>query len=438
MRAPGMSLMRMPMFTWTSLFSMVLVITIFPILAATIALLTLDRYLGTHFFTLDNGGNQMMYWNLIWMWGHPEVYVLIIPAFGVYSEVVSTFAQKKVFGYPSLVAAAAGITILSFTVWLHHFFTMGAGADVNAFFGIMTMFIAIPTGLQIINWLFTMFRGRIRFYTPVYWFFGFISTFTFGGMAGILMAVPPIDYQVHNSLFLVAHFHTMIVGGALFGIFAGFTYWFPKIFGFRLNETLGKYAFWTWLVGFFVSFVPLYILGFMGATRRLDHYDSATGWQTLFIVSFIGACIIMVAVGIQIVQLIVSIRQRKQNRDVTGDPWNGRSLEWATTSPPPFYNFAIIPHVESRDPFWEMKKQKKKPAKYEAIKLPKNTPMGIYIAGFVFLFGVAMVFHATLFALIGFIGAVTCVLLRTFDDETEYVLPASEVEKIEKKKIGFI
>lgn len=438
MRAPGMSLMRMPMFTWTALCSMVLVITIFPILAATIVLLTLDRYLGMHFFTLDNGGNQMMYWNLIWMWGHPEVYVLIIPAFGMYSEVVSTFAQKKIFGYPSLVAAAAGITILSFTVWLHHFFTMGAGADVNAFFGIMTMFIAIPTGLQIINWLFTMFRGRIRFFTPVYWFFGFVSTFTFGGMAGILMAIPPIDYQVHNSLFLVAHFHTMIVGGALFGIFAGFTYWFPKIFGFTLHERLGKYAFWTWLVGFFVSFVPLYILGFMGATRRLDHYDSATGWQTLFIVSFIGACIIMVAVGIQIVQLIVSIRQRNQNRDVTGDPWNGRSLEWSTTSPPPFYNYALIPQVESRDPFWEMKKQKKKPVTYEDITLPKNTPMGIYISGFVFLFGVAMVFHATLFALIGFIGAVTCVFLRTFDDNTEYVLTASEVEEIEKKKLGFL
>jgi cytochrome o ubiquinol oxidase subunit 1 len=438
MRAPGMTLMRMPMFTWTSLCAMLLVITIFPILAATIALLTLDRYLGMHFFTLDGGGNQMMYWNLIWMWGHPEVYVLIIPAFGIYSEVVSTFAQKKVFGYPSLVAAAIAITVLSFSVWLHHFFTMGAGADVNAFFGIMTMFIAIPTGVQIINWLFTMFRGRIRYISPVYWFFGFVSTFTFGGMAGILMAVPPIDFQVHNSLFLVAHFHTMIVGGALFGIFAGFTYWFPKFTGFTLHERLGKYAFWTWLVGFFVTFVPLYILGLMGATRRLDHYDASTGWQPLFMVSLIGACIIALAVGIQILQVIVSIRQRKQNRDLTGDPWNGRSLEWATSSPPPFYNFAVIPQVESRDPFWEMKKKKNLPVKYEDIKLPKNTPMGIYIAGFLFLFGVAMVFQATLFALIGLFGAIGCVLIRTFDDETEYVLTAAEVEKIEKKRLGFI
>jgi cytochrome o ubiquinol oxidase subunit 1 len=435
MRAPGMTLMRMPMFTWTSLASMLLVISIFPILAVTIALLTMDRFFGMHFFTLDNGGNAMMYWNLIWMWGHPEVYVLIIPAFGIYSEIVSTFAQKRIFGYPSLVVAAAAITILSFSVWLHHFFTMGAGANVNAFFGIMTTIIAIPTGVQIINWLFTIFRGRMIFKSPIYWFWGFVSTFTFGGMAGVLMALPPIDFQVHNSLFLVAHFHTMIVGGALFGIFAGFTYWFPKIAGFTLNERLGKIAFWTWLVGFFVSFTPLYILGIMGATRRLDHYDASTGWQGLFIVSLVGVIIIMIGVGIQIVQLIVSIVQRKQNRDITGDPWNGRSLEWATVSPPPFYNFAVIPQVHSREPFWDTKKQgkNKAPVKYEDIELPKNTPMGIYLSAFVFLFGVAMVWHATLFILIGLIGSIWIVILRTFDDHSEYTLTAAEVERIEKK-----
>lgn len=435
MRAPGMTLLRMPMFTWASLMGMILVVTIFPILAMTIILLTMDRYLGMHFFTLDNGGNAMMYWNLIWMWGHPEVYVLIIPVFGIYSEIVSTFAQKKVFGYISLIIAVAAITILSFSVWLHHFFTMGAGADVNAFFGIMTMWIAIPTGVQIINWLFTFYRGKIIFKTPIYWFFGFISTFTFGGMAGVLMALPPVDFQIHNSLFLVAHFHTMIVGGALFGIFAGFTYWFPKITGYKLNERLGKYAFWTWLVGFFVSFVPLYILGMMGAVRRMDTYSPSLGWQQLFTVSLIGACIIMCAVGIQILQLIVSIRQRKQNRDLTGDPWNGRSLEWATSSPPPFYNFAVIPQVHSRDAFWEMKKEKKKPIKYEDIELPKNTPMGIYIAGFMLLLGTAMAWHAWLFAIIGLGGAICCMILRTFDENTEYTLTAAEVEKIEKKRL---
>jgi cytochrome o ubiquinol oxidase subunit 1 len=289
-----------------------------------------------------------------------------------------------------------------------------------------------------------MFRGKIIFKSPIYWFFGFVSTFTFGGMAGLLMALPPVDFQVHNSLFLVAHFHTMIVGGALFGIFAGFTYWFPKVFGFKLNERIGKYAFWTWLVGFFLSFVPLYILGMMGAVRRMDTYSPSLGWQQLFIVSLIGACVIMCAVGLQILQLIVSIIQRKQNRDLTGDPWNGRSLEWATSSPPPFYNFAVIPQVQSRDAFWEMKypkgtslseaaKQKKAPTKYEDIELPKNTPMGIYLSGFIFLFGLAMVWHAWLFAIIGFVGAIWCVISRTFDEHTEYVLTAAEVEKIEKK-----
>jgi cytochrome o ubiquinol oxidase subunit 1 len=441
MRVPGMKLMHMPMFTWTSLLSMLLVITIFPILAMTILLLNLDRLMGMHFFTIENGGNPMMYWNLIWMWGHPEVYILIIPAFGIYSEIVSTFSQKRIFGYTSLVVAAGAITLLSFSVWLHHFFTMGAGADVNSFFGIATEFIAIPTGVQIINWLLTMYKGKIIFKSPIYWFYGFVSTFTFGGMAGVLMALPPVDFQVHNSLFLVAHFHTMIVGGALFGIFAGFTYWFSKITGFMLHERIGKVAFWTWLVGFFVSFTPLYILGMMGATRRIDHYDKLTGWQPLFMVSLVGVCIIALAVAIQILQLIVSIIQRNKLRDLTGDPWNGRTLEWATASPPPFYNFAVIPEVHDRDAFWTMKsaaakaksdKQAKKII-YEDIELPKNTAMGIYLSGFVFLFGLAMVWHATLFAIIGLVGTIVCIVIRTFDDESEYTLKASEVEKIEKQ-----
>ncbi|MGI8419744.1 MAG: cbb3-type cytochrome c oxidase subunit I [Candidatus Levyibacteriota bacterium] len=435
LRAPGMTLMRMPMFTWASLMGMLLVVTIFPILAMTIVLLNLDRFMGMHFFTLDNGGSPMMYWNLIWMWGHPEVYVLIIPVFGIYSEIVSTFAQKRIFGYTSLVAAVGAITLLSFSVWLHHFFTMGAGSDVNATFGIATEFIAIPTGVQIINWLFTLFRGRIIFKTPIYWFYGFVSLFTFGGMAGVLMGLPPIDFQVHNSLFLVAHFHTMIVSGALFGIFAGFTYWFPKIAGFTLNERIGKYAFWTWFIGFLVSFTPLFILGFMGATRRIEHYDASTGWQYLFMVSLVGVLIIACAVGLQILQLIVSIWQRKQNLDLSGDPWNGRSLEWATSSPPPFYNFAVIPQVTSRDAFWEMKKsgKNKAPIKYEDLELPKNTPMGIYLSAFIFLFGLAMVWHATLFIIIGLIGTISCIIIRTFDDNSEYTLTAAEVEKIEKR-----
>ena len=343
MRCKGMTLMRMPMFVWSVLGTVTLIIFAFPILTVTLTLLYLDRTLGMHFFTAGGGGNAMMYVNLIWAWGHPEVYILILPAFGIFSEVVATFSRKRLFGYRSMVWAIWAIVLLSFTVWLHHFFTMGAGADVNGFFGIMTMVIAVPTGVKVFNWLFTMYRGRIRFATPMLWFLGFIVLFTIGGVAGVVMAVPPADFQLHNSLFLVAHFHTMIVSGVLFGYFAGLTYWFPKFFGFRLNERLGKYAFYCWTIGFILAFVPLYILGLMGATRRLDHYSASLGWQPLFIVAGIGAGVIALGVALQVIQLIYSIINREQYRDVSGDPWNGRTLEWSVSSPPPAYNFAIIP-----------------------------------------------------------------------------------------------
>jgi len=441
MRAPGMTLTKMPMFTWTALFSSVLIVSIFPILTATLGLLWLDRYFGTHFFTSDFGGNPMMYINLIWMWGHPEVYVLILPAFGVYSEVVSTFSQKKLFGYKSLIAGAAGVTLLAFVVWLHHFFTMGAGADVNAFFGIMTGFIALPTGVQVFNWLSTMYKGKIIFSQPMYWFMGFLATFTLGGMAGLLLADPAADFQLHNSLFLVAHFHTMIIGGALFGIFAGITYWFPKVTGFKLDEKWGKRAFWFWLVGFFVSFVPLYILGFMGATRRLDHYDASLGWQGLFIVSAFGILIIGCGALCQVIQVFVSFKNRKQNLDLTGDPWNGRTLEWSVPSPAPVYNFAVIPKVQSRDAFWEQKQLGSRvlpghsagKIEYQDIVLPKNTAMGIYVSGFVFLMGFGLVWHIVWLILLGLIGVVVCLVLRSLDPETEYIIPAAEVERIENK-----
>lgn len=433
MRAPGMTLMKMPIFIWTVLGSMSLVAFAFPILTATLAMLSLDRTLGMHFFTADFGGNAMMYVNLIWAWGHPEVYILVLPAFGIFSEVVAAFSQKRLFGYVSMVWATAGITILSFLVWLHHFFTMGAGADVNAFFGIMTMVIAIPTGVKVFNWLFTMFRGRIQLTTPMLWFLGFVATFTIGGMTGVLMAVPPADFQLHNSLFLVAHFHNMIIGGVLFGYFAGITYWFPKFTGFRLNERLGKYAFWCWIVGFLAAFIPLYILGLMGATRRLDHYDPSMGWQGLFVVSGIGVVIILIGVGFQILQLVVSIWQRRQNLDTTGDPWNGRTLEWSTSSPPPFYNFAVIPTVTERDDFWEKKQSKKEhvqPA-YSDIHLPKNTPVGIFIGAFAFLFGFGIIWHMWWLAALALLGIIALVIIRVFDEETEYRIPAAEVAKME-------
>jgi len=427
----------MPLFTWTSLVAMCIVVTIFPILTATIALLSLDRLFGMHFFTTDLGGNAMMYTNLIWMWGHPEVYVLILPSFGIYSEVVSTFAQKKLAGYKSMVLAAFGIGSIALVVWLHHFFTMGAGANVNAFFGIMTTFIAIPAGVQIFNWSSTMYKGKIRFLGPMLWFLGFSGTFIFGGLTGVLLAVPPADFQLHNSLFLVAHFHTTIIGGALFGIFAGITYWFPKISGFKLDEKLGKYAFWLWIIGFFVSFTPLYILGLMGATRRLDHYDASTGWQGLFIISVIGFLIISSGAIMQVIQIVVSIKKRNKNLDTTGDPWNGRTLEWATSSPPPFYNFAKIPEVTSRDAFWEMKKNgtHNKKHEYKDIEMPKNTALGLYISGFALVFGFAMVWHIFWLAMVCVVGGVVCMIIRTFDNETEYVVPAAEIERIELRNI---
>ncbi len=437
MRAPGMTLMKMPMFIWSVLGSLVLIIFAFPILTATLGMLALDRTLGMHFFTSGFGGNVMMYVNLIWAWGHPEVYILILPAFGIFSEVVPVFSQKRLFGYTSMVLAIIAITILSFIVWLHHFFTMGAGADVNAFFGIMTMIIAIPTGVKVFNWLFTMYGGRIRFTTPMLWFLGFVVTFTIGGAAGVLMAVPAIDFQVHNSLFLVAHFHTMIVGGVVFGFFAGITYWFPKIFGFKLNERLGRYAFWCWFVGFLTAFLPLYVLGLMGATRRLDHYSASAGWQGLFIVAGIGAGIIALGVFFQVLQLLVSIKDRDKNRDTTGDPWNGRTLEWSTPSPAPFYNFAVIPEVYERDAFWDMKHRKKNEKKhYEDITLPKNTPMGMFIALGAFLFGFGIIWHMWWLAIIGFIGIVILALTRSLEENTEYTVPAMEVERLEKERLA--
>ncbi len=434
MRCPGMTLMKMPIFVWASLGTLVLIIFAFPILTATLAMLSLDRLMGMHFFTPDFGGNPMMFINLIWAWGHPEVYILVLPAFGIFSEVVSTFSQKRLFGYVSMVWALGGITILSFIVWLHHFFTMGAGANVNAFFGIMTMFIAIPTGVKVFNWLFTMYRGRVHFTTPMLWFLGFIITFTVGGMAGVLMSVPAADFQVHNSLFLIAHFHSVILTGVMFGFFAGFTYWFPKIVGFKLNEKLGVYAWWCWVVGFLLAFMPLYMLGLMGATRRLDHYDAATGWQPLFIVAGIGVLLITLGVGFQVLQIIVSIKDHKVNKDVSGDPWNGRTLEWSTASPPPLYNFAVIPEVHSRDAFWVAKQEKKEQPrnfKYEAIHMPKNSPMGMIIAGFCFLLGFGIIWLMLWLVIASFLGIMACLIIRLSSDDTDYYITAEEVAKTE-------
>ena len=423
-------------FVWATLASMVLVIATFPILTATIGMLSSDRLLGTHIFTSEFGGNPMMFINLIWAWGHPEVYILVLPMFGVYSEIVPVFSSKRLFGYPSMVWAIVAITVLSVIVWLHHFFTMGAGANVNAFFGIMTMVIAVPTGVKVFNWLFTMYRGRVRFTTPMLWFLGFAVTFTIGGMTGVMLAVPAIDFQVHNSLFLVAHFHNVIIGGFVFGFFAAYSYWFPKFTGFRLNERLGKYAFWSWIIGFVLAFVPLYLLGFMGATRRLNHYDAATGWQPLFIVAAIGAVIILIGVGLQVLQLYVSIRDRNDNRETAGDPWNGRTLEWSTVSPPPFYNFAFTPEVKERDPFWAAKQRNdpKVEKVYKPIHMPKNTSAGFFIGLFSCIMGFALVWHMFWLAAIAVIGMIVTMIARLYVKETDYYVTAEAVETIETKR----
>jgi cytochrome o ubiquinol oxidase subunit 1 len=434
MRAPGMTMMRMPIFCWTALNSMILVLFAFPILTVTLAMLSLDRTLGMHFFTTDLGGNAMMYVNLIWAWGHPEVYILILPAFGVFSEIVPVFSQKKLFGYTSMVVATILITFLSYIVWVHHFFTMGAGANVNAFFGIMTMAIAIPTGVKIFNWLFTMFRGRIIFTTPMLWFMGFIFTFTLGGMSGVMLSVPGIDFQLHNSLFLVAHFHNVIIGGVLCGFFAAITYWFPKIFGFTLNERIGTWAFWTWIVGFALAFVPLYILGVMGMTRRLYNVDILSKWHALLVLAAVGAGIIGIALLLQVIQVIVSIMQRKEH--MTHDPWNGRTLEWLTKTPIPEYNFAVVPYVHGRDALWMIKQGSlASPENYEDIEMPKNTYLGLVIAACSFAFGFGMVWHMWWLSILALALIPVALIFRSFEDEIEHTIPARDIAKLEAKHL---
>ncbi|MDQ1119523.1 cytochrome o ubiquinol oxidase subunit 1 [Pseudoxanthomonas sp. SORGH_AS 997] len=436
MRAPGMKLMHMPIFTWTALITNILMIAAFPFLTVSLALLTADRYLGTHFFTNDGGGNAMMYINLIWIWGHPEVYILILPCFGVFSEVVSTFSRKPLFGYTSMVWATSCIGLLSFIVWLHHFFTMGSGANVNAFFGITTMIIAVPTGVKIFNWLFTMFRGRLQMTSMMYWTVGFMVTFTIGGMTGVMMAIPAVSFVLHNSLFLIAHFHNVIIGGVVFGCLCGLTYWFPKAFGFKLIDKLGKASFWCWIVGFFVAFMPLYVLGFLGMTRRLNSYNNPE-WTPWLMVAAGGAVIIGCGIFLNIVQIAWSIIKRKENPDLTGDPWDGRTLEWATSSPAPFYNFAHLPKVNGLDQHWRDKEAGtayQRPTHFEDIHMPRNTAIGVWMGAFSVLLGFGMIWHIWWMAIIGLVGMIGSFLVRAFDDDIDYYVPAAEVARIENAR----
>ena len=434
MRAPGMTMMRIPVFTWTSLCTNVLIVATFPVLTMTLILLTLDRYLGMNFFTNDLGGNPMMYVNLIWIWGHPEVYILILPLFGVYSEIASTFSGKRLFGYSSMVYATVCITVLSYLVWLHHFFTMGSGASVNSFFGITTMIISIPTGAKIFNWLFTMYGGRIRFDLPMMWTIAFMLTFVIGGMTGVMLAVPPADFVLHNSLFLIAHFHNVIIGGVVFGVFAAINFWWPKAFGFKLNVFWGKVSFWCWVVGFWVAFMPLYILGLMGVTRRMRVFDDPD-LRIWFIIAGFGAFLIACGIGAMLIQYTVSIlnRNKPEYRDVTGDPWDGRTLEWATSSPPPAYNFAFTPVSHGLDTWWEMKREgAARPTKsFVPIHMPKNTGAGVVLAGLATICGLALIWYIWWLAALSFLGLITVAIAHTFNYDRDYYIPAAEVTATE-------
>ncbi len=435
MRAPGMGLMKMPVFTWTSLCTNVLIVAAFPVLTATLALLSLDRYVGTNFFTNELGGNPMMYVNLIWIWGHPEVYILILPIFGVFSEVVSTFSRKRLFGYASMVYATVVITILSYVVWLHHFFTMGAGASVNAFFGITTMIISIPTGAKIFNWLFTMYKGRINFDVPMLWTIGFMVTFVIGGMTGVLLAVPPADFVLHNSLFLVAHFHNVIIGGVVFGLFAAMTYWFPKAFGFKLDTKWGKRSFWFWLSGYWFAFTPLYVLGLMGVTRRVSHFEDMS-LQIWFQIAAFGAFLILLGILSFLICIYVSFRRREELRDHTGDPWGGRTLEWSTSSPPPAYNFAFTPRIHDNDAWSDMKARNyQRPTEgFLAIHMPKNTWAGIVLAGLSTLLGFALVWHMWLLVGLSFAVLVVVTIVHTFNYKRDYYIPVEDVVRTEAER----
>ncbi len=435
MRAPGMGLMKMPVFTWTSLCTNVLIVAAFPVLTAVLGLLSMDRYIGTNFFSNDLGGNAMMYVNLIWIWGHPEVYILVLPVFGVFSEVVSTFSRKKLFGYASMVYATVVITILSYLVWLHHFFTMGSGASVNSFFGITTMIISIPTGAKIFNWLFTMYRGRISFEVPMLWTIGFMITFVIGGMTGVLLAVPPADFVLHNSLFLIAHFHNVIIGGVLFGLMAGITYWFPKAFGYKLDPFWGKCSFWFWQIGFWFAFMPLYVLGMMGVTRRLSHFEDPS-LQIWFQIAAFGAVLIALGIGSFIIQLVVSFIKREELRDHTGDPWGGRTLEWSTSSPPPAYNFAFTPRIHDNDAWWDMKQRGyERPATgFLPIHMPKNTWAGIVLAAMSAAWGFTMIWQMWLPAAVMFVSLIVVAIYHTFNYKRDYYIPAEDVIRVEGER----
>lgn len=433
MRAPGMTLMKMPMFTWTALVTNVIIVFAFPVLTVAILMGTLDRQFGTNFFTTAAGGMDMMWANLFWFWGHPEVYILILPAFGIYSEVISTFSQRNLYGYKSMVGSIVIISLLSFLVWVHHFFTMGQGALTNSIFSITTMAIAVPTGIKIFNWLLTMWKGKIRFTVPMLYSVGFIPLFTIGGVTGVMLAMASADYQYHNTMFLVAHFHNTIIPGVVFAMIAGLTYWWPKMFGFMLNERIGKWGFWFMTVGFCLTFFPMYLTGLDGQARRMYTYSEASGFGPLNMLSFFGAGLMAISFILIVYNVYYSFRYSPRN--VGDDPWNARSLEWATHNPVPEYNFAITPQVNSSEAFWDYKKNGHQLFKggIKDIHMPNNSGQPIIMAGLFFLFGFSFVFSIWPGVILTAIGIFACMLYRSFEKDDGHHIHVKEIKETEEK-----
>ncbi|CAH8767720.1 cytochrome aa3 quinol oxidase subunit I [Paenibacillus dendritiformis] len=436
MRAPGMTLMRMPMFTWSVLITCVIILFAFPVLTVALALMMFDRMFGAQFFTMANGGMDMLWANLFWVWGHPEVYIVVLPAFGIYSEIISTFSRKNLYGYKSMVFSMVAISLLSFVVWAHHFYTMGHGAMVNGFFSVTTMAIAVPTGVKIFNWLFTMQKGKIQFTTPMMYALAFIPIFTIGGVTGVMLAMASADYQYHNTMFLVAHFHYVLIPGTVFAVIAGMYYWFPKVFGFRLNERLGKISFWFIAICFNVTFLPLFFLGLNGMTRRMYTYSAETGFGPLNLIATIGS--FGLAIGFAILVYNIYWSARYAPRDKTGDPWDARTLEWSTHSPVPEYNFAVIPNVKSMDAFWFWKKDKQPlyEGKIEEIHMPNNSGQPFVLGVIFFFLGFFLIFSWWIPSIIAGLGVLIMLAVRSFERDHGHHIPVKTIQETEQRLRG--
>lgn len=433
MRTKGMTLMKMPMFTWTTLVTSVIIVAAFPIFTVALALMTFDRLYGTHFFTLSGGGMDMLWANLFWLWAHPEVYIVALPAFGIFSEVIATFSRKSLFGYKSMVFSIVGIAVLSMVVWVHHFYTMGASPGVNSFFSITTMLIAVPTGVKIFNWLFTMRKGRIKMTSAMLWALAFVPCFVIGGVTGVMLGMGAADYQYHNTLFLVAHFHYVLIPGVVFAVFAGLYYWWPKMFGHMLNEKLGKWHFWLFVIGFNVTFMPMFFLGLDGAVRRAYTYSEASGFAPLFALSGIGS--VVLAAGFAVFCYNIYWSFRYADRNISSDPWDARTLEWATASPVQHYNFAKLPEASSLDAFWHMKKNNEgltlSDKEIKKIHMPSNSGLPFIMAIVFGVTGFFLVFEWHIAAAIAALGIVGGLIYRSFDYNDGYYVPVEEVQETE-------